>query len=236
MKLKTYIFRWVTLVTLLPATVLGLLVSYYLQNRYYQDAEEDIQHNLGNIAAEITRSLQADQQLILNLPEAEAFQQFLPVLESAVTSKRHPEYQQRLDVIKQFMQQYQMVTSTFDIFRILDVRGNTLLKVRSGKESKTRYEGFDPYLIMDKEILNMEYVTLLSHLPADTVSFIELPQTREEMGSDNNLAIPDGVMPLYYEQQRVGYLAANLNGNKIDQLLELAARIYAGRLIICRGG
>lgn len=232
MKLKSYIFRWVTLVTLLPATALGLFASYYVQNRYYQDAEEDIQHNLGNIAAEITRSMQADQQLILKLPEAEAFQQFLPVLDNAATSSLHPEYQQRLKIISLFLQQYQRVTSTFDTFRILDIRGNTLLKVRSGKKSNTRYEGLDPYPIMDKELLDIEHIAQLSHLPAESVSFIELPQTREEVGNENNLVIPDGVIPLFYQKQRVGYLAANLNGDKIDQLLELAARIYAGRLII----
>ncbi len=232
MKLKTYIFRWVTLVTLLPATVLGLLATYYVQNRYYQAAEDKIQDNLNNIAAEITRSMQADLKLIIKLPEAEAFQQFLPVLDYAVSSTRHPQYHQRLAIINRFLEQYQTVTSTFDTFRLLDIRGNTVLKVRSGKQSRTHYDGFDPYPIMDKEILDMEHIALLSQLPADSVSFIELPQTREELGSENNLVIPDAVMPLYYRQQRVGYLSANLNGDKIDLLLELAARIYAGRMII----
>ena len=67
MKLKSYIFRWVTLATLLPATALGLFATYYVQNLYHLDATEDIQHSLENISAEISRSLSADQKLILKL-------------------------------------------------------------------------------------------------------------------------------------------------------------------------
>lgn len=232
MKLKSYIFRWVTLATLLPATVLGLFVTYYVQNIYHEDAAEDILRSLENISSEITRSLQADQQLILKLPESKAMQQFLPVLDTAREGDKHVEYEQRLVVLSQFLQQYQSVISLFDTFRVIDIRGNTLLKVRSGQQSITRYEGFEPYAIMDKEIIMPEQVSHLSELPATHVSFIELPQTREEMGQDNNIVIPDGVVPLIYQGKRVGYLAVTINGSNIDQLLELAARMYDSKLLI----
>ncbi|WP_198262837.1 sensor histidine kinase [sulfur-oxidizing endosymbiont of Gigantopelta aegis] len=232
MKLKSYIFRWVTLATLLPATALGLFASYYVQNIYHLDAAEDIQRSLENIAIEITRSLQTDQRLILKLPESQAMKQFMPVLNQARLNERHEEYAVRLFVLSEFLQQYQSVISLFDTFRILDVRGNTVLKIRAGNESITRYEGFEPYAIMDKEIIQPEQVKLLSELPDGQVSFIELPQTRDEMGQENNIVIPDGVVPLSFEGQRVGYLAVAIKGANIDQVLELAARLYDGKLMI----
>ena len=232
MKIKSYIFRWVTLVTLLPATALGLFASYYVQNLYHEDAAEDIQRSLENISAEMTRSLQADQNLILKLPESKAIKQYLPVLAAAKAGKRHIDYASKTYILSQFLQQYQSVIYSFDTFRIMDVRGNTLLKVRSGSESITRYESFEPYEIMDKEIFLPEQKKLLSDLPSRSVSFIELPQTRDEMGQENNLVIPDGVVPLSYNGNRVGYLAVTIRGGNIDQLLELAARQYKGKLLI----
>jgi len=231
-KLKSYIFRWVTLVTLLPATALGLFATYYVQNLYHQDAIEDIQRSLENIATEITRSLQADQGLILKLPKSLAIQQFLPVLEQARLSERHVDYTLRLNQLSAFLRQYQSVISLFDTFRILDVRGNTLLKIRNGRESLTRYEGFEPYAIMDKEIIQAEQLRLLAELPDDSISFIELPQTRDEMGQENNIVIPDALVPLNYQNNRVGYLAVAIQGANIDQVLELATRLYDGKLLI----
>ncbi|MCU7939730.1 MAG: HAMP domain-containing histidine kinase [gamma proteobacterium symbiont of Bathyaustriella thionipta] len=232
MKLKSYIFRWVTLVTLLPATALGLFATYYVQNLYYQDATDDIQHSLENISAEISRSLQADQNLILKLPESQAMQQFLPVLDEARLNEQHIDYDSKLYILSAFLRQYQSVVSLFDTFRILDIRGNTLLKIRNGRESLTRYEGFEPYAIMDKEIIQSEQLKVLSELPDQNVSFIELPQTRDEMGQENNIVIPDGVVPLNYNGQRVGYLAVAIQGANIDQVLELATRLYNGQLLI----
>jgi two-component system NtrC family sensor kinase len=231
-KLKSYIFRWVTLATLLPATALGLFASYYVQNLYHEDATEDILRSLENISTEITRSLQTEQQLIFKLSESDAIRQFLPVLEQARLHQRHSEYDQRFRYLSDFLQQYQTVISSFDTFRIIDIRGNTLLKVRSGEESKTRYEGFDPYAIMDKEVIAPEHIKRLTDLSSTNVSFIELPQTREEMGQENNIVIPDSVIPLNYQGKRVGYLAVTINGTSIDQLLELAARVFDGRLLI----
>ncbi len=232
MKLKSYIFRWVTLATLLPATALGLFASYYVQNLYHEDAVRDILGSLENLSAEITRSLQTEQKLILKLTQSAPVQQFLPVLKEAVKDQRHPQYTHRLNTLSQFLQQYQSVISLFDTFRVLDIRGNTLLKVRSGQESITRYEGFDPYPIMDKENILPEHIKRLSELPENNVSFLELPQTRDEMGIDNNIVIPDGVVPLIYQGERVGYLAVTISGANIDQLLELAARLYNGQLLI----
>jgi len=231
-KLKSYIFRWVALVTLLPATALGLFLTYYVQNIYHLDATEDIQRSLENISAEITRSLQADQKLILKLPESQAMLQFLPVLDDARVNEQHIDYDYKLYILSAFLRQYQSVISLFDTFRILDIRGNTLLKIRDGHESLTRYEGFEPYAIMDKEIIQSEQLKLLSELPDNNVSFIELPQTREEMGQENNIVIPDGVVPLNYNGQRVGYLAVAIRGANIDQVLELATRLYDGNLLI----
>ena len=114
----------------------------------------------------------------------------------------------------------------------MDIRGNSLLKVKAGQDNITHYEGVDPYPIMDKEIFIPEYMKLLSELPIDNVSFIELPQTREELGLESNRVIPDAVVPLMYKEQRVGYLAVTINGNHIDQLLELAIRLYNGQLLI----
>ena len=232
MKLKSYIFRWVTLTTLLPATALGLFATYYVQNLYHEDAIEDIQHSLENISVEIGRSLQADQALILKLPESLAMKQFLPVLDEARANEQHIDYDSKLYILSRFLQQYQSVISVFDTIRIMDIRGNTLLKMRSGRQSLTRYEGFEPYAIMDKEIIQTEQLKLLSELPDNSVSFIELPQTRDEMGQENNIVIPDGVVPLNYEGERVGYLAVAIRGANIDQILELATRLYGGKLLI----
>ncbi len=232
MKLKSYIFRWVTLVTLLPATLLGLLASYYVQNLYHQDAIDDIHNSLETLSNEISHSLYDAQRLMLKLPESLAIQQFLPVLDEARLNEQHIDYDYKLYILSAFLRQYQSLISRFDTFRILDIRGNTLLKIRDGMESNTRYESLEPYAIMDKEILHPEKVKELSELPDESISFIELPQTRDEMGQEKNTVIPDGIVPLNYNGYRVGYLAITINGTNIDQVLELATRLYNGQLII----
>jgi len=232
MKLKTYIFRWVTLVTLLPATALGLFSSYYVQDLYHQDAIEDIQHSLENISAEISHSLQDAQELMLKLPDSTAMQQFLPVLDEARLNEQHIDYDYKLYILSAFLRQYQSVITLFDTFRVLDVRGNTLLKIRNGKESLTRYESFEPYPLMDKEVLQAEMIKALTELPNDSVSFLELPQTRDELGQETNSVIPDGIVPLNFNGYRVGYLAITIHGDRIDQILDLATPLYNGLLII----
>jgi two-component system NtrC family sensor kinase len=52
------------------------------------------------------------------------------------------------------------------------------------------------------------------------------------MGQENNIVIPDGIVPLNYEGERVGYLAVAIQGANIDQVLELAPRLHDGKLII----
>ncbi len=232
MKLKSYIFRWVTLVTLLPATALGLFSSYYVQDLYHQDAMQDIQHSLENISVEISHSFQDAQNLMLKLPESQAMQQFLPVLDEARLNEQHIDYEYKLYILSAFLSQYQSVISLFDTFRILDVRGNTLLKIRNGKESLTRYESFEPYAIMDKEVFQADMLKALSELADDTVSFLELPQTRDELGQETNSVIPDGIVPLNFNGHRVGYLAITIQGDRIDQILELSTHLYNGLLLI----
>jgi two-component system NtrC family sensor kinase len=210
----------------------GLFASYSMQESYHKKASTAIFRSLEDISAEISRRLRADQQLILKLPQAAAMQQFMPVLAEARFSRRHLDYPSKLSILSQFLQQYQSVISSFDTFRILDNRGNTLLKIRSGEESLTRYDSFEPYAIMDKEMMQTEILQILADLPNEMVSFIELPQTREEMGQDNNIVIPDGIIPLNDQGNRVGYLAFSLRGVNIDQVLELAPRLYNGELML----
>ena len=97
--------------------------------------------NLENISAEVSRSLLADQNLILKLSESRALKQFLPVLDLARFSKKHSNYNTSIIKLTRFLQQYQSVIALFDTFRIMDIRGNTLLKVKENQDSGSRKRG-----------------------------------------------------------------------------------------------
>lgn len=232
MRLKTNIFLWVSLATVLPLTLLVLGATAYSERIYREKVIGEVNASLNSVIAEIDRRLRVEREMVLALTEAPAMRRFFPVLEKAAIGEVHAEFSRRSDEFNAFLEAFQNIVPSLSTIRVLDRRGNTLLKVRNGRRSRTLYEGLEHFPYAEEELQNEPFRQRLQALIPDEVAFTLLPQTYEEQGAASTLPLLDAVVPLVGDGQVVGYLAASLRGEQIDRILDFTPRLHNGRLFI----
>lgn len=232
MRLKTNIFLWVSLATILPLTLLVLGATAYSERIYREKVVGEVNTSLNSIIAEIDRRLRVEREMVLALTEAPAMRRFFPVLERAAVGEVHAEFSRRSDEFNAFLEAFQNIVPSLSTIRVLDRLGNTLLKVRNGRRSRTLYEGLEHFPYAEEELQNESFRQRLQALIPNEVAFTLLPQTYEEQGTASTLPLLDAVVPLVGDGQVVGYLAASLRGEQIDRILDFAPRLHNGRLFI----
>ena len=232
MRLKTSIFLWVSLATVLPLTLLVLGATAYSERLYREDVTREVGSNLNNLVAEIDRRLRVEREMVLALADAPAMRDFAPVLELAAAGELHPEFGQRSDRLNAFLEAFQNIVPSLSTIRVLDRHGNTLVKVRGGRRSHALYESLEHFPYAEEELQNEPFRRRLQALAPHEVTFTLLPQTYEEQGRASNLPLLDAIVPLVRADAVVGYLAAGLRGDQIDRILDLAPRVHDGRLLI----
>ena len=83
MRIRTQIFSWVFLATIVPLTTAALIATYYIEYDYESGVHQSINTNLQNLGIELKRRLQSQQDFSLGLSRADAVQEFLPLLKQA---------------------------------------------------------------------------------------------------------------------------------------------------------
>ena len=118
--------------------------------------------------------------------------------------------------------------------RVLDSRGNTIIKVRGGRLAPADFEGLDPYPYADAELQSPALLADLQSLTPEEASYVLLPPSLNDYGDRGPAPMFDAVVPLEPHEAEVpfGYLVVNSTGVQMDRILELSARINRGRLII----
>lgn len=232
MRLKTNIFLWVSLATVLPLTLLVLGATAYSERIYREKVVDEVNASLNGIIAEIDRRLRVEREMVLALTEAPAMRRFFPVLERAAAGEIHTEFSRRSDEFNAFLEAFQNIVPSLSTIRVLDRLGNTLLKVRGGRRSRMLYEGLEHFPYAEEELQDETFRQRLLALIPNEVAFTLLPQTYEEQGAASSLPLLDAVVPLTGGGQVIGYLAASLRGEQIDRILDFAPRLHNGRLFI----
>jgi two-component system NtrC family sensor kinase len=232
-RLKTNIFLWVLLASILPLMVLSLAAITYSEKQYLKEVNREVNASLNNIVSEIDRRLYYERQMILSLANSASMKQYLPVLQTVTRGDLHQAYFQLSDRLENFLSSFQGVVPGFKLIRVLDNEGNTLIKVRFGVGFVGSEEGIESTPYAEDELDDPAFVRQLNDLPRSELSFLLQPQSRWE--DDEDLRGPvmlDAVYPLATENETVGYLMVSFSGDLADKILDVVPRLHDGKLLL----
>jgi len=232
LKLKTDIFLWVFLATVVPLTLLVLGATTYSERRYQNEVAREITSSLSNMVSEVDRTLYYERQMVLALANAPDMRGYLPVLAQASRGALHPEFFPRTQRLNQFLAAFQGVVPSFSTLRVLDTNANTTVKVRFGRGSVGGFDGIESFPYAEAEPDDPRFVRKLKELPPNDLNFVALPESRWDRDGLRGPPMLDAVVPLALDGKVVGYLMADFSGEQVDRVLELAQREHKGDLLI----
>lgn len=232
MRIRSHIFISVFLATVLPLVALALSASYYSENNYQREAQREIIAHLNSISGQIKRELQNTQNLVSGISRASAIQSFIPILESVSRNESHPGMSLMRRKVNSYFEGFQTILPGNFTFRILDHRGDTLVKVTQDKISQAQYENLYGIQYVEHQTGTSEFIASLKNLPRNEVSFLTLPH--HLLNNETNFALPllDFIVPLYNENKWLGTLAVTLTGEQIDHIVNNIPRLYKGKIFI----
>lgn len=232
MQLRTNIFIWVFLATVLPLTVLALSLTQYSQREYQREVYREVTSMLANLGAEIDRQLQSEREAVQGLLNVPAMQGVLPVLHAAREGRVAADTASRLEQLGSFFEDFQAIFPGLSTLRVLDYQGNAILKVSDGRRSETVYESLGGLPYAEQEIADPGFVAMMERLPLGEVAHVLLPHRQLNADRVPNLMLYDYLIPLEYRGERVGALAVAIPGAQLDRIVRHAARPYRGELFI----
>jgi two-component system NtrC family sensor kinase len=228
MRLQQSFFLWTAISAIIPLTLLILGLTTYGESLYQQQVSREINASLSNIITDLDRDLAYERRIMLEVANSQTMQQYLPVLEAATSGVIHSEFHKRTKTLNQFLLSFSTIVQGQGVLRVLDLSGNSLIKVSIGQYAPPLFDGIEsfPYAEQERESTDEKLKSRLAEIPAASVSFLYLPK------GDTGQSLMDGLVPLTYQGQRVGYLSTSLSGEQLDYILQLAPRIYDGELLI----
>ena len=232
MRIRSHIFISVFLATVVPLVALALAASYYSENTYQREIKREIITNLNGMTVEISHELQNSRNLVLGISRAAAIKSFMPILKSVARDESHPSIRLLRRKINRYLEGFQTIIPGEFTVRVLDTRGDTLVKVTKNKTSQAQYESLQGINYVEHQISSPAFIKTLEKLPRNEVGYITLPH--HALQNENNFAKPllDHAVPLYDDDKWLGTLVVTLSGEQIDHLVNNATRLYKGKLLI----
>ncbi|MGM0413038.1 MAG: ATP-binding protein [Pseudomonadota bacterium] len=233
MHLRTHIFVWVVVATVIPLTALGLGATWLGERAQREETGAAIIDALNNLTAEIDRQLEAERAMVASLTEAPGVRNFRPVLEAARAGRRHPDYRERTAELADFLAVFQQTLPGDYTIRLLDHRGNTVLKVRDGEHRPAQYPGLGPLPLAEPELEAETVRHRLADIGTGEVRHLLLPQSRQHRDQEMEPALLDLVAPLGGEGQTpAGYLAVSPDGSRVERILAYTTSLPEGTLAV----
>lgn len=232
MRLRTHILLWALLAAVLPVALLGAAASGYLEERFHRELGDQVDVSLRSALSAIERQLVSEREMLRRLAQVPPLAAYLPVLEASGRGWRHPFYQPTTARLVGFLESFQLPVATFNLLRVIDPAGRTLVKLRGERHVPADFLGLDGLPYPEEEFADRAFVTRLEPLPAGKVGFLELPHNRRGLNPPQRLPMLDAVVPLEQQGRRAGYLAATTWGVHVDRALELVPRLFGARLLI----
>lgn len=226
MRLQQSFFWWIASIAVLPLTLLMLGLTVYGEQLYRDQIGREIHASLGNIGVDIERSLAYERSIMLQVADSSAMRRYLPVLDAVNRRELTNDFDSRNHQLSRFLLSFTNILQGQGVMRILDLRGNTLMKVGLRQYTPPSFDGFEdvPYAELERGYDANSFAARLGDLKPDEVNFRNLINTGQSQ------SVLDGVVPLNYNGRRVGYLVTSLEGEQLDYLLQLAPRLYDGKL------
>ncbi|MFW2372789.1 MAG: sensor histidine kinase [Gammaproteobacteria bacterium] len=233
MRLKSSIFLWVSLATIVPLTALILGITAYSEHLYQKNVDRDLQASMANIISELDFRLNYERDVINSLATSPAMQQFFPVLHSAAAGDLHSNYFEEVGKLNRFLAGFQHSVPGLDTVRVLDLDGNTLVKVRFGKHLPALFEGMDDVPFTEEELIDAEFLNWLHQLKPYSLVYEQLPLSRRDLQVGQELAILNAIVPLADRQNKlIGFLSARALGDQLDRTLKALPRSHNFRINI----
>ncbi len=232
LRIRSHIFISVFLATVVPLVALALAASYYSEYSYQREIKREIITSLNGVSVEISRELQNSQNLILGISRASALKSFMPVLESIANEEHHPSIRLLRRKINHYLEGFQTIIPGEFLLRVLDFRGDTLIKVSHNKTSQAQYESLQGINYAEHPVSSPAFIKQLEKLSPDEVNFLTLPH--HALNNENSIARPllDFAVPLYNDNKWLGTLVVTLSGENIDHVLNNVTRLYKGKIFI----
>ncbi len=226
MRLQQSFFWWIAVTAILPLTVLMLVLTLYGERVYREQVSQEIHGSLSNISVDLERSLAYERSIMLQVSSSLAMKRYLPVLQAVKKGELLPDFNARTNHLNRFLLSFNNILQGQGVLRVIDLKGNTLVKVGLGAITPPSFDGFEaiPYAEQERSVANERVEGELAQLPDNEVSFMALIRGKLEQ------TLLDGVIPLTLQNERIGYLVTSLTGQQLDYILQLAPRPYEGKL------
>ncbi len=232
MQIRTQIFSWVFLATIVPLTTVALIATYYLEYDYQHDVQQSINVSLENLATELKRRLTSQQELALGLARANAVQAFVPMLRQAETGRVSPEFNTLRSRVNHYFEGFQTILQGMYIMRVMDRFGNVYIKVSHNNRSAPVYEGLSGMMYVEPEVNDTVFLEKLEKLVPNEVNMTVLIHNEQQSSLMETLPLQDYIIPLYHDDKLAGALSLTLFGESIDGILNHAPRLYDAGLFL----
>jgi len=232
MSIKSNIFIWFFVATVLPLTALALSAIYYSESNYEKTVSNDISNSINRLATDLLRNHERNRELVFGLANSSAVKEILPVLYSAKKNKIHPDINVRRARLNRFFEGFQTILSGVFYLRVLDSKGNTIIKVSNLKRSAAIYDNLSGIPFVESGTHTRAFRKKLRTIPRNEVSMIILPHNKKISKDLNILPLLDYIVPLYHRNRRVGAMTVTLLGNQLDSIMNHAPRLYKGNVLL----
>lgn len=232
MKIRTQIFSWVFLATIVPLTTAALLATYYIEYDYENGVRRVITTNLQTLGTELKRRLQAQSDFALGLSKANTIQEFLPLMKQAETGRVAPGFNIHRSRINHYFEGFQTILQGMYIMRLMDRFGNVYIKVTHDRRSAPVYEGISGMQFVEPEINGIEFMEKLQGMTSGEVNTLVLMHNAQQSSLMETLPLLDYVIPLYLDDELLGAISLTLFGENLDSILNHAPRLYDAKIFL----
>lgn len=232
MQLKTSIFLWIFPAAVVPLSALVLIVTAYSESQYTKDVNLEVQNSLESIAATLDRRLLSERDLVKGLVSAPAVQRYIPVLEQHLQGGLHPQYVLRTKWMSEFTATFQSIMRDLETVRILDTRGDTVIKVSSTKWSEPAIGELTDLPYLEEAPDSVGFRRSLASLGGEGVGNIFFPLAAHQASGSNNPPVMNTIIPLQHMGKRIGYFTVDPPLNSLNRILDRSPRLNNASLLI----
>lgn len=221
MRLKSSIFLWVSLATIIPLTALVLGLTAYSEHLYRQNVDDTVQTGMKNIVSELDFRLNYEREVILSLASSPAMKRFSTTLEAVSGGDFPASYFDEVQKLDEFLAGLQHSVPGLDTVSVLDRDGNALVAVRFGVNVSP------PATAPKKESrISSSYLGWMQQLKPFTLVYGELPQ-EDNTARPEQPSLLSAIVPLANAQgQTIGFLTAQSLGDQLDHVLQVLPRSF----------
>ena len=232
MQIRTQIFSWVFLATIVPLTALAIGATYYVEYDYQNNVDETIATGLDTLAASLKARLELQEQFVSGLSKSNAVQEFIPLLAETETGHIPEGFNSSRARLNHLFEGFQTILQGQFVLRLMDKFGNSYIKVSQNKRSLPTYEGISGIFYVEQEVDGLAFNKVLEKLPADEVSMTTLPHNAHDASLIEILPLLDYIVPLKQEQELLGAITLTRYGDQIDSVLNHTPRLFSAKLFV----